>query len=304
MKLIQMKFFLYFILLCTMVSSLSACAASKKSIHLSDVQNSISEIIEEHYLKPCPSGRISVYSYTIMNSEENSSFTDKLIVGVEILQQFYSPFLSDQNFELFNEEFSTVQFILSIQDNQIIKEEIPFLQDSSSWIDSLDALGISNNQSENYDNLNQECQDKAFDIIHSQKEAEKQIESIFETMISNPLLSSSPQDILSEYSSEWNQLIHLGYQTLDYCFQQFLKGNQTDLKGYLMMLACRSIIDEWYDIDVETQTFSTGQQWFDSYQILAEEKYKSYISSNYGYFKRWHPAAWHLIEVHNNMTNE
>lgn len=235
-------------------------------IQLADIQDDISSIIEENYLKPCPSGRLSVYSYVVLNSEENSSFHDKLLVNIEILQQFYSPFLSDDHqLELFHEYSSTIDFILSIQNDKICHEELPSVYSSSSQMQYLDHFFDDNLSSNHYDMLLEDCQQKAYHVIESQHEADSVIESLFDSVVSSASVSSSPAELFHCHPEEWNQLIQMDYQALDYCFREFLKKNQTDLKGQLMMMTCQAIIKNWNDQDVEYQSFHTGQEWFDAY---------------------------------------
>ncbi len=189
-----------------------------------------------------------------------------------------------------------------MQNNQIVKEDLPHISYSyaSDLIQGLENFIDEDVPLEHYEKLASECQEKAMAIINSQSDAEKAIQSLLNTMVSTSLLTSSPDELIQDCPEDWNQLLQFDYQLLDYCFKEFLNGNQTDLKGHLMMAACQEILNQWNDEYIESQDFSTGQEWFDAYQSFAEQKHKDYLENNYAYFKRWHPAAWHLIELSKN----
>ena len=69
--------------------------------------------------------------------------------------------------------------------------------------------------------------------------------------------------LMSELEREL--LVYYGQDTLDYCFAQFEKGNQTEPKGKIMASVCIEILEmkggsvgSWADE-------KTGQEWYDSF---------------------------------------
>ena len=106
----------------------------------------------------------------------------------------------------------------------------------------------------------QECYAQA--IASTGLDTKKVIGSLIETICSSPALSSNPGDYIEEHSIEYRELTYYGRYTLKYCFTEFLKGGQTDLRGHIM----RAAID---DIAPETQLnfdAKTGQEYFDAWK--------------------------------------
>ena len=109
----------------------------------------------------------------------------------------------------------------------------------------------------------QECYEQA--ISSTGLDTDKVIGSIIETICSSPALSSNPGDYIEEHSIEYRELTYYGRYTLKYCFTEFLKGGQTDLRGHIM----RAAID---DIAPEAQLnfdAKTGQEYFDAWKDAA-----------------------------------
>ncbi len=109
----------------------------------------------------------------------------------------------------------------------------------------------------------QECYAQA--IAATGLDTNKVIGSLIETICSSPALSSNPGDYIEEHSIEYRELTYYGRYTLKYCFTEFLKGGQTDLRGHIM----RAAID---DIAPEAQLnfdAKTGQEYFDAWKDAA-----------------------------------
>lgn len=62
-------------------------------------------------------------------------------------------------------------------------------------------------------------------------------------------------------------LLHYGKETLEYCFSQFLEGNQSGETADIMAAVCKKIISDWKEplLMMESVHPVTPQQWFDSY---------------------------------------
>ena len=86
----------------------------------------------------------------------------------------------------------------------------------------------------------QECYAQAIDYVQSIAPAgldtDKVIGSLIETICSGPALSSNPGDYIEEHPIEFRELTYYGRYTLKYCFTEFLKGGQTDLRGHIMTI--------------------------------------------------------------------
>ena len=90
------------------------------------------------------------------------------------------------------------------------------------------------------------------------------IEELIDTICSSPLESSAPGAYIYEHQPEYDQLLEYPEQTLRYCFEKFLSGGQTDLKGHIMAAACKEIVLEWENVELKG-IYMTGQEWFYAY---------------------------------------
>lgn len=121
-----------------------------------------------------------------------------------------------------------------------------------------------------------------------------QIEALLETICSSPAESSAPGDYIKAHRQEYDRLVGEKTETLKYCFSEFLKGGQTDLRGHIMALACQDIMALWQEPCGETEGYATGQQWFDRFQDtaikLSGEKSEEELKAS-------NPGAWLLLNM-------
>ena len=117
----------------------------------------------------------------------------------------------------------------------------------------------------------QECYAQA--IAATGLDTDKVIGALIEMICSSPALSSNPGDHIKEHSIEYRELTYYGRHTLKYCFTEFLKGGQTDLRGHIM----RAVIDD----------------------IAPEAQLKLYAETGQEYFDAWKDAAMSIREQHN-----
>jgi len=116
------------------------------------------------------------------------------------------------------------------------------------------------------------------------------IERLFDAIESSPLHSSRPSDYINEHSIEYRELTYYGEYTLRYCFDQFLQGGQTGLRGHLM----RAILDELAP-EAQLRLYAmTGQDYFDEWKAGAlrvnEQHEMSWIKEN-------QPAMYLLLQM-------
>lgn len=62
-------------------------------------------------------------------------------------------------------------------------------------------------------------------------------------------------------------LLHYGNETLQYCFSEFLKGNQTNARADVMAAICKKIISNWGEplLMIDSDPPIGPQEWFDFY---------------------------------------
>ena len=107
--------------------------------------------------------------------------------------------------------------------------------------------------------------------------ASEKIAALLDAICTSPAQSSSPSDYVAAHDAEYQKLIDYGAYTLLYCYKEFLKGGQSDLRGWIMALACQSIADVWGETPEPLENaVLTGQDWFDgffSYAFVLEKNH-------------------------------
>ena len=123
---------------------------------------------------------------------------------------------------------------------------------------------------------------------------EVSITALLETICSSPAQSSVPGDYIRAHQQEYDQLVSYETDTLRYCFSEFLKGEQTDLRGHIMALACQDIMALWDESSTTNRDDMTGQHWFDIFKQsslkLSEEKTEEDLEKHC-------PGAWLLLRM-------
>ena len=114
-------------------------------------------------------------------------------------------------------------------------------------------------------------------------------------IVSSSEVSSSPGDYISAHREEYDKLTAHGETALEYCFGQFLQGEQTDLRGSIMAVLCRDIAENLGEApDPEGRAYATGQEWFDAFRERAEKLGAEYSDAQ---MKESCPASRLLLDV-------
>ncbi|WP_206458208.1 M56 family metallopeptidase [Anaerovorax sp. IOR16] len=119
----------------------------------------------------------------------------------------------------------------------------------------------------------------------------------FETIMRKPKASSSPNDYIKANQETFDEILSYGDSTLLYCYRLFEQGGQTDLKGQLMMAACRSLCTE-EDIDLSA---TTGQDWYDAFKDNAVNMQSKLGEED---FEKHMPKSFLLLQFLNGKTGD
>lgn len=138
--------------------------------------------------------------------------------------------------------------------------------------------------------LQAESYDKAMACFEIRGSLKDGIETLLETVCSSPKEASSAEERIQEHLQEYKELLSYEEYTLRYCFTEFLKGGQTDLRGKVMEQLCMDIMDSW-GIPHHDVLYQTGQDWFDTFL----ENTKN-LAAQYGTeeLEKNAPASWIL----------
>lgn len=123
-----------------------------------------------------------------------------------------------------------------------------------------------------------------------------EIEELLETICSSPAQSSNPGAYIEAHPEEYARLIELERTTVSYCFTQFARGGQTDLRGHIMAIACREIISGTEPLTVDGY-YMTGQDWFVAFARQAEALREELGTQELSKFHPWHAMALDLLGI-------
>ena len=136
---------------------------------------------------------------------------------------------------------------------------------------------------------------KALDYLNDHVSVDARITELLDLIQTSPAHSSNPGDYIRAHGAEYEELIGYGEYTLRYCFTEFLRGGQIDLRGHIMALACQDIIPAMGERkEPLDNVIMTGQDWFDGYygcaQVLAQNQSPEDL-------EKYYPATFLLLQV-------
>lgn len=144
------------------------------------------------------------------------------------------------------------------------------------------AVGLLTNPKSSKSNNLPIVNHKTKEYEHTEKESDETITptvnvndiitDLFDEMMKESLASSNPYDYVKENPAMFNEIVSYGNNALLYCFHLFEQGEQTDLKGHLMMYVCRAIQSEAQN----DLGYHTGQLWYESFKEDALKLRESY----------------------------
>ena len=123
-----------------------------------------------------------------------------------------------------------------------------------------------------------------------------EVQILLDTICSSPLPSSNPGDYIREHIAEYNQLLERPLETVSYCFGQFAKGHQTDLRGHIMALACKEIIGTTENLSTDA-IHMTGQDWFDDFADYALNLREQIGTEELAKFHPWLAMALEILGI-------
>ncbi|RCX07346.1 beta-lactamase regulating signal transducer with metallopeptidase domain [Anaerobacterium chartisolvens] len=95
------------------------------------------------------------------------------------------------------------------------------------------------------------------------------IEKYLEIIISSPQPSSNPSDYIKAHSNEYESILKMGDEALNYLLVQFKKGGNNGLKGHIMAALCKDLLGDRNNVTDESLL---PQQWFDKLSPYEEVK--------------------------------
>lgn len=107
-----------------------------------------------------------------------------------------------------------------------------------------------------------------FDAMHPSKGV--QIEKSLGIIMSSPVTSSNPYDYIKAHQNEYESILKMGDEALEYLLAQFEKGgNSNGLRGHIMMALCKDLLGDRNNVTDESLL---PQDWFSRLSPYEETK--------------------------------
>lgn len=270
------------------------------------------EILDHHQPKD-PDGLIRVESHAILDTEYNEpdngySFGTVTVYAL-VMYQAYSPKVSSEDdLECVEGSYYPAALTFAL-DNVSIDSLIEYWmpRDGSYYTDDIrnkfpeEVAEKALNAQEYVEELSEKCKRKALNIREIGS-IDDEIAYLLDVICSTPVTSSNPNDYLNANLDEYYRLIGYGEFTLSYCFEQFIQGNQTDLRGHIMAAVCERIFKN-YNEELPSYNptasdgqvlFTTGQDWFNEVKRNAERLHEQYDDKD---IEKFNPVSWLLLQM-------
>ena len=127
-------------------------------------------------------------------------------------------------------------------------------------------------------------------VAYGQIDTDAVIENLLDTILSSPATSSNPRDYIAEHSIDYREITFYGDYALRYVFGEFLKGNQTDLRGSILNVLLLELLGD----ETIPYTAENGQAYFDAWRTHVEEEY---AQRGAAYMQNSAPKGWILIQM-------
>ena len=109
------------------------------------------------------------------------------------------------------------------------------------------------------------------------------------------------ENLIESEDADVQILLHYSNETLQYCFSEFLKGNQTDARTDVMAAICKRIISDWGEplLMIDSDPPQTPQEWFDFY---LEQALKHFEELDQNKLIEKYPASCVLLKLTGHMN--
>ena len=243
------------------------------------LETAISSAILDHYASKQPDGRLHVESHVLLANEVKSgtplmgadNHIKEVTVYLLVFHEKYSTYggaleavggsyvPTAITFSVSGSEEYTLKEYWEPRDGSYYTKDVQAKFPGSSAEDALnDQAYIDDLQAQNYS--------KALAYLNSTGGLELRIAELLDTICASPgVFASSPAQYIEAHEAEYQELLGYREYTLRFCFSEFLRGGQTDLRSHIM----RAAIDE---IAPEAQLrlyAETGQVYFDEWKAAA-----------------------------------
>jgi len=243
----------------------------------------ISAAILEHYRSDKPDGLIHVESHILLANEEMRGIplfgaddrAEKVTAYLLVYHVKYSTY--GGTLEAMGGSYVPAAITFSIRNSgEYVLEEYWEPRDGSFYAEDIrhkfpgSAADDAQNAQAYIEELKAQTYNKALAYMNNYVSLDVRIAELLDIIQSSPAQSSNPGDYIRAHEKEYDELLGYGEFTLRYCFSEFLRGDQIDLRGHIMALACEEIMLLWGEAYTIDSVPFTGQDRFDAFRKNAE----------------------------------
>ena len=271
------------------------------------LEAAISAAILDHYASDEPDGLIHVESHVLLANEAMSGtplfgandHAEKVIVYLLVHHVKYSTYGGQLEAVGGSYVPTAITFKVSNSREYILEEYweprdgIYYADDIRKKFPGASADDALNDQAY-IEELKAQTYSKALAYLNSNRSLDVIIEELLGKIQSSPAHSSNPGDYIHEHETEYAELLGYGEYTLRYCFTEFLRGSQYDLRGHIMALACEDIMLAWGEAYTIDGTPLTGQDRFNEFCGNAE---KLAVQYSHEELEKNFPGAFLLLQI-------
>ena len=269
----------------------------------------ISNAILDHYRRDEADGLIHVESHVLLANETMSgtpqpgaaNHMEKTTVYLLVFHEKYSTY--GGTLEAVGGSYVPAALTFKISGSgEYILEEYWEPRDGGYYVDDVrdkfpgtsadDAL----NDQAYIEDLEAQNHNKALAYMNSTGSMDTRIAELLDGICTSPgTFASEPEKYLEAHETAYQELLGYGEFTLRYCFDQFLMGNQTDLRESVMARACEDISLSWGEaLLIDGPAPTTGQAWFDVFCSNAESLAGQLSEEE---LEKHYPATWLFLQL-------
>ncbi len=283
-----------------------------------DLEQAVSKAILDHYASENPDGLIHVESHALLANESMSgtplrgqkNHIEKTVLYLLVRQMKYSTY--DGKLEEEGGSYGPVAITFSIDETGAYTlEEYWEPRDGSYYTDDIRKKFPELVAKEAFDKhqayseeLSDQCYQKALEVLETTGSLDIKIEELLEEICSSPgTFASNPSEYITAHDAEYQELLDYGKFSLQYCFEQFLQGSQTDLRGHIMAIICREITQSLGEAVLmwDSEPPIEAQAWFDAFMDNAQSLTKQYSKEE---LEKYYPASWLLLQLAEAKDNQ
>lgn len=266
-----------------------------------DIDKLISNAVMERYRSDKPTGYIDVEGHVILGTESKASATQSFkatetTVYCVVKHQAYSFYNNELTSKYGIDCPAAITFSIDENNAYTLKEfQVPAEGELlKSSVKEIFPENIAEDILKHYEKyqkeLNDECYKKAKAYITGLNSTETRINELLNVICSSPAQSSAPGDYIAAHKYEYDEIIKYDDIALKFIYSEFLKGNQTDLRGHVMALIMRDLLND----EAISLNAKTGQEYFDAFLNNAET-----VRNRRGddYMEKYAPRAHMALEM-------